>query len=80
MNLNVAMLPVVIVGERAGISSTVCGGKDDMFRPRLGAARVGTTRADMAICAHHPLGTGTLRGRTGAEAEESASRNGTLAP
>jgi hypothetical protein len=28
--LKVAMLPVFIVGDSAGIASTVCGGKDDL--------------------------------------------------
>lgn len=64
LNLNVAMLPVVIVGERAGISSTVWGGNDDIFRPRLRATdREGRRRADMATCAHHGLGMDTLRAR-----------------
>jgi hypothetical protein len=30
LNLKVAMLPVFIVGDSAGIASTVCGGKDDL--------------------------------------------------
>jgi len=38
-----------MVGESAGISSTVCGGYEDMLRPRLSAWRDGST-LDRTAC------------------------------
>lgn len=49
LNLKVAIFPVVMVGESAGISSTVCGGYEDMLRPRLSAWRDGST-LDRTAC------------------------------
>jgi hypothetical protein len=60
--LKVAMLPVVIVGESAGIASIVCGGRDDMLRLKLGVdAPTGSTldRLPFFIC-HLVPKTGTL--------------------
>jgi hypothetical protein len=54
------MFPVVMVGESAGMSSTVCGGSEDMFRPRLGAGR--DWRALAKGDWHHPFRTGPLQG------------------
>lgn len=81
LNLKVAMLPVVMVGESAGIASTVCGGNDDMLRPRRGApARAGSTLDRPAFFFCHPLpGADTLPTRAhaaGKQAQGSSAGQG----
>ncbi len=50
------MLPVVMVGESAGIDSTVCDGNDDMLRPRrVVPARAGSALDRPAFFFCHPL-------------------------
>jgi hypothetical protein len=62
LTLKVAILPVVIVGESAGIARTVCGGRDDMLRLKLGVDAPTGSKLDRApfFTCHLVPKTGTL--------------------